>query len=107
MPSKARAGGRAQEALCEYLTRAIEMRRQQLGADLISSMITASEDDERLSDSEILAQCNLILVAGNITTSDLISNGIKALLQHPEQLAALRAEPELIVNAVEIGRAHV
>jgi cytochrome P450 len=94
-------GGRAQEALCEYLTRAIEMRRQQPGIDLISSMITASEDDERLSDSEILAQCNLILVAGNITTSDLISNGIKALLQHPEQLAALRAEPELIVNAVE------
>ena len=77
------------------------MRRQQPGIDLISSMITASEDDERLSDSEILAQCNLILVAGNITTSDLISNGIKALLQHPEQLAALRAEPELIVNAVE------
>lgn len=94
-------GARAQEALCQYLTRAIEMRRQQPGTDLISSMITATEDGERLTDSEILAQCNLILVAGNITTSDLIANGIKALLQHPQQLAALQAQPELIINAVE------
>jgi cytochrome P450 len=94
-------GARAQQALAEYLSRAIETRRQQPGTDLISSMIAANEDKERLTDSEIIAQCNLILVAGNVTTSDLIANGIKALLQHPDQLAALRAEPQLIENAVE------
>jgi cytochrome P450 len=54
-----------------------------------------------MTDSEIISQCSLLVVAGNVTTSDLIANGIKALLQHPDQMAALRAQPELIVNAVE------
>jgi cytochrome P450 len=94
-------GARAQQALADYLGRVIKTRRQQPGTDLISTMIAAVEDQERLTDSEIVSQCSLILVAGNVTTSDLIANGIKALLQHPDQLAALRAEPELIVNAVE------
>jgi cytochrome P450 len=101
IPEQNARGALAEQALTEYLASAIETRRQQPGTDLISSMITANEDKERLSDSEILAQCALLLIAGNITTSDLISNGIKALLQHPDQLATLRAEPELIVNAVE------
>jgi cytochrome P450 len=94
-------GASAQQALAEYLGRVIETRRQQPGTDLISTMIAADEDQERMTDSEIVSQCSLILVAGNVTTSDLIANGIKALLQHPDQLAALRARPELIVNAVE------
>jgi cytochrome P450 len=87
--------------LTEYLGGVIEKRRQQPGTDLISTMIAANEDQERMTDSEIVSQCSLILVAGNVTTSDLIANGIKALLKHREQLAALRAQPELIVNAVE------
>jgi cytochrome P450 len=94
-------GALAQQALTEYLGRVIETRRQQPGTDLISTMISANEDRERMTDSEIVSQCSLILVAGNVTTSDLIANGIKALLQHPDQFAALRAQPELIVNAVE------
>jgi cytochrome P450 len=94
-------GALAQQALAEYLGRVIETRRHQPGTDLISTMIAANEDQERMTDAEIVSQCSLILVAGNVTTSDLIANGIKALLQHPDQLAALRAHPELIVNAVE------
>ena len=94
-------GARAEQALAKYLGAVIETRRQRPGTDLISTMITANEGQERLTDSEIISQCSLILVAGNVTTSDLIANGIKALLQHPDQLAALRAMPELIVNAVE------
>jgi cytochrome P450 len=94
-------GAYAEQAIGEYLASAIERRRQEPGTDVISSISTANEEKERLSDSEILAQCSLLLVAGNITTSDLIANGIKALLQHPDQLAVLRAEPELIANAVE------
>jgi cytochrome P450 len=87
--------------VAEYLGAVIETRRQRPGTDLISTMIAANEGQERLTDSEIISQCSLILVAGNVTTSDLIANSIKALLQHPDQLAALRAMPELIVNAVE------
>jgi cytochrome P450 len=101
LPGQSARGGRAQQALNAYLGHVIETRRQQPGTDLISAMIAANEGQERMTDSEIVSQCSLILVAGNVTTSDLIANGIKALLQHPDQLAALRAQPELIVNAVE------
>jgi cytochrome P450 len=101
IPEQSARGTRAEQALREYFTGAIEARRRQPGTDVISSMIAANDEGQRLSDEEILAHCSQLLVAGNITTSDLIANGIKALLQHPEQLAALLAEPELIVNAVE------
>ena len=94
-------GARAQRALCEYLDEVIAARRRQPGSDLISSMITADEGEIPLSDTEIRGQTNLLLVAGNVTTSDLIANGMKALLSHPEQLAALRADPDLIGNTVE------
>jgi cytochrome P450 len=94
-------GARAQQALSEYLDRVIAARRQRPGADLISSMITADEEDIQMSDGEIRGQTSLLLVAGNLTTSDLIANSMKALLSHPEQLAALRADPELIGNTVE------
>jgi len=94
-------GARAQQALSEYLSEVITARRQQPGNDLISNMIMADEGEEPLTDAEIRGQTNLLLVAGNVTTSDLIANSLRALLLHPEQLAALRADPELIGNAVE------
>jgi len=94
-------GARAQRALSAYLSTVITARRQQPGQDLISEMITADEAETPLTDAEIRGQTNLLLVAGNVTTSDLIANCLKALLTHPEQLAALRANPELAGNAVE------
>jgi cytochrome P450 len=45
--------------------------------------------------------CGLLLVAGNVTTTDLIGNGTRTLLQHPEQLAKLRANPDLLTNSIE------
>ena len=48
-----------------------------------------------------MRQCNLLLVAGNVTTTDLIGNGTRALLENPEQWQKLRDQPELIKNAVE------
>ncbi len=101
LPEQTARGARAQQALSEYLDQVIAARRRRPDTDLISSMITADEGETPMSDSEIRGQTNLLLVAGNLTTSDLIANGVKALLSHPEQLAALRADPELIGNAVE------
>jgi cytochrome P450 len=101
LAEQTRRGARAQQALSEYLDRAVATRRQQPGTDLISSMITADQGEEPMSDAEIRGQTNLLLLAGNVTTSDLIANSIRALLSHPEQLAALRAEPELIGNTIE------
>ena len=64
-------------------------------------MIRAELDGDRLTEGEMVRQCNLLLVAGNVTTTDPIGNGVKALLEHPDQLALLRADPGLVGNAVE------
>jgi cytochrome P450 len=91
----------AQQELNDYFQRMIELRRAAPRADLISDMVHAEEAGDHMSDGEIITQCNLLLIAGNVTTTDLIGNGVKALLDHPQELAKLRARPELINNAVE------
>jgi hypothetical protein len=91
----------AGRGLSDYFARAIEARRGRRGADLISMMVEAEEAGDRLSAQEIVITCNLLLVAGNLTTTDLIGNGVLALLRNPDQLAKLCAHPELVPNAVE------
>ncbi len=91
----------AQIGLIEYFQRIVDLRRRVRGEDLVSALVSAEEAGERLSEREIISTCNLLLVAGNVTTTDLIGNGVLALLRHPDQLAALRADPGLIRNAVE------
>jgi cytochrome P450 len=91
----------AGQGLRDYFAGAIEARRRQRGADLISLLVDAEEAGDRLSVPEIVITCNLLLVAGNLTTTDLIGNGVLALLRHPDQLAKLCAHPELVPNAVE------
>lgn len=91
----------AQELMDAFLLGEINNRRSALGDDLLSDMVRAEVEGETLSAQEIVAQCRLLLVAGNVTTTDLIGNGVKALLENPDQLQKLRARPELIKNAVE------
>jgi cytochrome P450 len=100
-PEELAAGQQAGEALNEFFGEEIAARRADPGDDLISDMIRAEAEGEKLTEAEIIGQCNLLLIAGNVTTTDLIGNGTKALLDNPEQLAKLRAHPELIDNAVE------
>jgi len=69
--------------------------------DLISAMVRARDEHDRLSDLEIISLCTQLMVAGNVTTTDLMGNGLHALLDAPEQLALLRSRPELIERAVE------
>jgi cytochrome P450 len=91
------------EAMSHYLTELIEDKRcSGPGDDLLSALIrTRYEDGDRLSPDELVGMAFLLLVAGHETTVNLISNGVLALLRHPDQLAALRARPELIDGAVE------
>jgi cytochrome P450 PksS len=63
--------------------------------------VRASEGEDRLSEHEILAMIFLLLLAGHETTANLIGNGVLALLENPDQLVLLRAQPELIDSAVE------
>lgn len=100
-PEQSEAAMQAQQELNAYFQRMIELRRAAPRADLISDMVHAEEAGDHMTDQEIVTQCNLLLIAGNVTTTDLIGNGVKALLDHPQELAKLRARPELINNAIE------
>ena len=88
-----------------YLVGVAEERRQQPADDLVSVLANVGADDaaesERLSEAELAMFLIQLLVAGNETTRNLISGGLVALAEHPEQWDALRAEPALIPNAVE------
>ncbi|MEP6692759.1 MAG: cytochrome P450 [Gemmatimonadaceae bacterium] len=69
--------------------------------DLLTSLVRAEQDGDRLSEDELVAMVFLLLVAGHETTINLIGNGVLALLQHPAELDRLRSEPALIGTAVE------
>ena len=91
----------AGEKIFDYLRNVIATRRTEPRDDLISAMIQAQEEHDALSDDELLATCNLILLAGHETTTNLIGNGVLALLREPEQLERLREDPSLMPTAVE------
>jgi cytochrome P450 len=91
----------ANRNLYEFFSSEIEARREHLGTDLISDMIRAELDGDKLTVEEMIRQSNLLLVAGNVTTTDLIGNGVKALLDNPDQLKKLKDDPSLIKNAIE------
>jgi cytochrome P450 len=84
-----------------YLEHQLSLRRSNPGSDLMSRLLVAEVDGERLSDIELLEFCRLLLIAGYETTACLIGNGILTLLEMPEVTAELRADPSLIPGAVE------
>jgi hypothetical protein len=92
---------KADTCLSEYFNRVISERRATLKDDLISDLVRANERGETLSEDEIVTMCNLLIVAGIVTTTDLIGNGTLALLRNPEQCRKLREKPHLLVSAVE------
>jgi cytochrome P450 len=100
-PEQAAELAAARQGLDDYFARAIEERRGRRGTDLISALVSAGESEDRLTQREIVITCDLLLIAGNLTTTDLIGNGVLALLKHPDQLAKLHGQPELVPNAVE------
>ena len=87
--------------LGEYLQHVIYARRRDPRQDLISAMVSARSGADALSDDELVANCTLLLVAGHETTTNLIGNGMLALMRHPDQLKHLCENPDAIANAVE------
>src|SRR5690606_39238153 len=85
--------------LVEYFGREIEAREAEPRDDLITALVQAEEDGQRLRRADVLAFCILLLVAGNETTTNLIGNGLAALLDHPEVLDALHEDPDRIPDA--------
>lgn len=93
------------EAAClgfrDYFLDLAAERRKRLGDDLISALVRVEDATGRLSDEEIVSTCVILLQAGHETTADLISIATKGLLDHPEQLARLRAEPGRMRHAAD------
>ena len=100
-PMGAARAGPALQKLVEYFTGLIDARRKSLGDDLLSELIRAEEDGDRLSAGELLVQSVGLLGAGFETTIGLISLGVRQLLLHPDELAKLENDPGLIASAVE------
>ncbi|MFE2141801.1 cytochrome P450 [Streptomyces sp. NPDC059456] len=84
-----------------YVTELIRDKRAEPGDDLLSGLITARDEEQRLTEDELVAMVFLLLVAGYITTVNLIGGGIAALLAHPGQLDLLRSDPALLPGAIE------
>ena len=91
----------SRQALAEYFRGLIAQRRAAPRQDLLSGLIAAEEAGDKLNETELLATCILLLIAGHETTVNLIGNGTLALLRHRDQLERLRREPALIGTAVE------
>ncbi|MBW0102500.1 cytochrome P450 [Pseudonocardia sp. KRD291] len=90
------------DALSEWMLGHFEELRRNPGENILSDLVQAHDTDEgRLADDELLSIAMLLLAAGFETTVNLIGNGTKVLLEHPDQLARLQAEPELWPNAVD------
>ncbi|MEV0263765.1 cytochrome P450 [Streptomyces sp. NPDC050617] len=101
----AEAAGAAAVAMTGYLTGLIEDKRRQdpdEDGDLLHALVrTHDQDEDHLTPEELLGMAFLLLVAGHETTANLISSAVHHLLGHPDQLAALRADPALVDGAVE------
>ena len=98
------AGNRAVAEFIAYLDGLIAERRAHPGNpehDVLTRLIQGEEGGERLSTSELLHNCVFLLNAGHETTTNLIGNGLVALLRHPEQKRRLLERPDLIRTAVE------
>jgi cytochrome P450 len=105
--SQTRAGAEDAEHLAanremtEYFLAMIEQRRSRPGNDLISNLLTAEIDGQKLSVAELLGFCSLLLVAGNETTTNLIGNAVLCFAEAPGTMERLTAEPELLPQAIE------
>lgn len=91
----------AATALLGYSRRLIEKRRGNLGDDLLSDLLAAQDDGDALAEDELTSMIFLLIIAGHETTVNLIGNGVRALLSHPDQLGLIRHRPELLDSAIE------
>ena len=88
-------------AMISYFRALLTVKRQQPADDLLSALILARDEGDRLDENELLSMMFLLLVAGHETTVNLIASGTLALLLNPGELSRLRADPSLLDGAVE------
>ena len=84
-----------------YMRQLVAEKRANPGDDLLSGLVLAEAEGDKLSENELLSMIFLLIVAGHETTVNLIGNGTLALFEHPEQFARLRQNPDLLKPAIE------
>lgn len=99
--SEETAGHAPQREMGMYFLQLLAQRRREPREDLLSALLAAQVDGEHLSEQELLGFCILLLVAGNVTTTNLIGNAFLCFDEAPEALAQLYADPSLIPGAIE------
>jgi cytochrome P450 len=100
-PAERARAEQASEVVVAMLTALVEAKQARPTDDLVSALIGAGDGDVRLDRQELLSTIFQLIVAGHDTTTSLIGNGVVALLRHPDQLAALDADPERLPAAIE------
>ena len=100
-PARPGAGKEAVVAMLGFFTRLLADKRAEPADDLLSDLIAVRDEGDRLSEDELMSLAFLILFAGYENTVQLIGNSVLALLQHPDQLAAVRQDPSRLAGAVE------
>jgi len=103
-PAMLDSGNRAVTEFIELLTGLVAHRRRHPGdyeSDVLTRLIQGEKDGEKLTENELYHQCIFLLNAGHETTTNLIGNGMWLLLEHPAELARLRADAKLVPSAVE------
>jgi len=89
------------EEMSDYFETLLEDRRRQPRDDMMSELLAAEVDDEHLSMEDAISFCTLLLLAGHVTTTNLLSQAIRCFDEHPETLAQVREQPELMPGAIE------
>jgi len=100
-PDKRERGERGAREISAYFRAMVADHRKNPRDDILSGLIAATDSGQMLSEDELVASCILLLFAGHETTTNLIGNGMLALLRHPMELAAFHGDRSLAVSAVE------
>ena len=100
-PDRAARVLRSTEDMLDYFRAAVREQRTRPRPGLVSAMLQAEIDGDRFTEDEVIANCIITMIGGQETTTNLIGNGVLALLRHPDELERLRREPALIGSAIE------
>jgi cytochrome P450 len=100
-PAEGRRARQASDEVVGFLRALVASKRSTPGDDLVSDLVSVRDDSDQLTEEELLSTIFQLIVAGHDTTASLIGNALVALLDHPADLAALRADPALMPRAIE------
>jgi cytochrome P450 len=89
------------EEMREYFAQILAERRREPQDDLVSALLAAEVEGKQLNQEEVISFCILLLLAGHVTTTNLLSQSIRCFDEHPEELAKVRSRPELMPEAIE------